>query len=64
MCHQHTDQPYSVGLLRTRGERPRGSRHTNHFDEIASPHHLTKGLASISCFAAVADQIRKLPAVE
>jgi hypothetical protein len=35
--HQHADQPYPVGLLRVRGERPR-RRAAKKSDELASPH--------------------------
>jgi hypothetical protein len=38
--HQHADPPHLLGLLRVRGERPKGSRTSNNFDEIAASHCL------------------------
>src|SRR5262245_5314597 len=36
--HKHADQPRSIELLRSRGQRPSGRRTTKKFDEVASPH--------------------------
>src|SRR5262249_27778818 len=37
--HHHADAPYSLRLLRVRGNRPRYGRNaTDHFDKLAPPH--------------------------
>ena len=35
---QHADAPHLLGLLRTRGERPRHNRAAGKYDEFPSPH--------------------------
>jgi hypothetical protein len=39
----HSDQPQPLALLRVRSERPKTSRTSNDFDEIASSHCLPQG---------------------
>ena len=36
--HEHADAPHPLGLLRARGERPRGRRAAEQRDELAPPH--------------------------
>src|SRR5262249_23341631 len=46
-CHQDSDPPHSLALLRPRRERPRGRRAAEQRDELATFHSITS-LASAS----------------
>jgi hypothetical protein len=38
ICHQNTDAPHALALLRTRRERPSNPRAAEQRDELAAPH--------------------------